>query len=124
MADLAFMPYVKTLFISAKTGQRIHRVLGLVDEAYEQYTRRISTGLLNDMLGEAIMLNEPPTDGGRRLKIYYATQVSIKPPTFVIFVNQPDLMHFSYQRYLENYLRKTFGFDGTPVRFILRQRKE
>ncbi len=124
MADLAFMPYVKTLFISAKTGQRVHRVLGLVDEAYEQYTRRISTGLLNDMLGEAIMLNEPPTDGGRRLKIYYATQVSIKPPTFVIFVNQPDLMHFSYQRYLENYLRKTFGFDGTPVRFILRQRKE
>ncbi|MFZ5974212.1 MAG: ribosome biogenesis GTPase Der [Bacillota bacterium] len=122
--ELAFMSYAKTMFVSARTGQRLHRVLKVVDEVYEQFSRRISTGLLNDILGEALLLNEPPADAGRRLKVYYATQASTKPPTFVIFVNQPELMHFSYQRYLENYLRKSFGFEGTPIRFILRQRKE
>ncbi len=122
--DLIFMPYAKTMFVSAKTRLRLHKVVDTVDSAYEQYTRRISTGLLNDILREALLLNEPPIDNGRRLKVYYATQVSIKPPTFVIFVNQPELMHFSYQRYLENYLRKSFGFEGTPIKFILRQRKE
>ena len=123
-SELAFMPYAKRLFISARTGQRLHRVLRTVDDAYEQYTRRITTGLLNDIVGEAVMLNEPPSDAGRRLKVYYATQAAARPPTFVVFVNQPELMHFSYQRYLENYLRKTFGFEGTPIRLVLRQRKE
>jgi len=99
-------------------------VIRYVDEAYEQYSRRITTGLLNDILGEAVMLNEPPSDAGRRLKVYYATQAAIRPPTFVVFVNRPELMHFSYQRYLENYLRKAFGFEGTPIRLVLRQRKE
>ena len=123
-SELAFMPYARRMFVSALTGQRLHRVLRHVDEAYEQYSRRITTGLLNDILGEAVMLNEPPSDAGRRLKVYYATQAAIRPPTFVVFVNQPELMHFSYHRYLENYLRKAFGFEGTPIRLVLRQRKE
>lgn len=121
-ADLAFMDYVPILFISAKTGQRVNKILGLVQHAYEQNCLRVSTGTLNDIVNEAITITEPPSDKGRRLKIYYATQVSTKPPTFVLFVNEPALMHFSYKRYLENYLRKSFSLDATPIRLIVRQR--
>lgn len=122
--QLIFMPYARPMFVSALTGQRVHKILQQVDAAYEQYTRRITTGLLNDILGEALLIQEPPMKKGRRLKVYYATQVSIKPPTFVLFVNDPDLMHFSYLRYLENNLRKAFGFEGTPIRILLRARKD
>lgn len=121
-ADLAFMDYVPILFISAKTGQRVNKVLEMARHAYEQNCRRISTGTLNDIINEAITITEPPSDKGRRLKIYYGTQVSIKPPTFVLFVNDPNLMHFSYKRYLENYLRKSFGLDATPIRLLIRER--
>lgn len=122
-SDLSFMDYVPMLFISAKTGQRVNKIMDLVRLVYEQNCRRISTGVLNDIVNEAISVNEPPTDNGRRLKIYYATQVSTKPPTFVLFVNDADLMHFSYKRYLENYLRKSFGLDATPIRIIARTRE-
>ena len=120
--DLAFMNYVPFLFISAKSGQRINKVLELVEEVYAQSIRRISTGTLNDVVNEAVTMSEPPTQNGRRLKIYYATQVSVQPPTFVIFVNDSTLVHFSYERYLDNYFRKTFGFDGTPIRILFRTR--
>ena len=121
-ADLAFMDYVPILFISAKTGQRVTKVLELARHAYEQNCMRVSTGTLNDILNEAVTVTEPPSDKGRRLKIYYGTQVSTKPPTFVLFVNDPELMHFSYKRYLENYFRKSFGIDATPIRLIIRAR--
>ena len=121
-SDLAFMSYVPMLFISAKTGQRVNRVLEFADQVYEQTCRRVSTGTLNDVISEAITITEPPSDKGRRLKIYYATQVAVKPPTFVLKVNDPDLMHFSYQRYLENYLRKSFSLTGTPLRMYIRPR--
>ena len=121
-ADLAFMSYVPMLFISAKTGQRVNKVLSIAKQAYAQNCRRIPTGTLNDIVNEAITITEPPSDKGRRLKIYYGTQVAIKPPTFVLFVNDPALMHFSYKRYLENYLRKSFGLDATPIRMLIRQR--
>lgn len=124
LADLAFMSYVPMLFLSAKTGQRVNRVLDLADSVYEQSCRRISTGTLNDIVGEAIAVNEPPSDKGRRLKIYYATQAAIQPPTFIVFVNDDALVHFSYQRYLENYLRKSFGLEGTPIRLFFRNRKK
>lgn len=120
--DLAFMDYVPILFISAKTGQRVNKVLGLAQHAYAQNCMRVSTGTLNDMINEAVTVTEPPSDKGRRLKIYYGTQVSIKPPTFVLFVNDPELVHFSYKRYLENYLRKSFALDATPLRLIIRRR--
>ncbi len=123
-ADLAFMSYVPMLFISAKSGQRVNKVLELADEVYKQACTRITTGTLNDVLNEAISVTEPPTDKGRRLKLYYMTQVSVKPPTFVVKVNDPKLMHFSYQRYLENYLRKTFGLTGTPIRLYPRARNK
>lgn len=122
--DLAFMSYVPMLFLSAKTGQRVDKVLTLVNDVYDQSVRRITTGTLNDIVGEAITVNEPPSDKGRRLRIYYATQASIQPPTFILFVNDEKLVHFSYQRYLENYLRKSFGLDGTPIRLIFRTRGE
>ncbi len=122
--DLAFMNYVPQITISALTGQRVHKVLGLVDEVYAQTTRRITTGLLNDVLDEAVSLVEPPSDKGRRLKIYYATQVAIRPPSFAFFVNDPAIVHFSYLRYLENYLRKSFQLTGTPIRLFLRNHKE
>ena len=124
LVDLAFMSYVPMLFLSAKTGQRINRVLDLADSVYEQSCRRIPTGTLNDIVGEAVMVNEPPSDKGRRLKIYYATQAAIQPPTFIVFVNDETLVHFSYQRYLENYLRKSFGLEGTPLRLFFRSRKK
>ena len=122
VSDLAFMSYVPMLFISAKTGQRVNRVLEFADQVYEQTCRRVATGTLNDVISEAITITEPPSDKGRRLKIYYATQVAVKPPTFVLKVNDPDLMHFSYQRYLENYLRKSFSLTGTPLRMYIRPR--
>ena len=120
--DLAFMDYVPFLFISAKTGQRVHKILELCNDVYAQSTRRISTGTLNDVVNEAVSMSEPPTQNGRRLKMYYATQVSTQPPTFVVFVNDSTLVHFSYERYLENYFRKTFGFTGTPIRILFRNR--
>lgn len=122
VADLAFMSYVPMLFISAKTGQRVNRVLEMADQVYEQTCRRVATGTLNDIINEAITITEPPSDKGRRLKIFYATQVAVKPPTFVLKVNDPALMHFSYQRYLENYLRKSFALTGTPLRMYIRPR--
>ncbi len=121
--DLAFMSYVPQLYISAKTGQRLNKIIDLVDEVYAQSIMRVPTGMLNDVLNEAVTVTEPPSDKGRRLKIYYATQVSVQPPTFVLFVNDPSILHFSYQRYLENYLRKTFGLTGTPIRMIVRKRE-
>lgn len=121
---LSFMPYAKRIYISAKTGQRVDRLFTVIDEVLENASRRISTGLLNDCIREAVMAVEPPTSKGRRLKIFYATQPSANPPTFVLFVNDVELMHFSYQRYLENYLRKTFDFSGTPIRMLIRARNE
>lgn len=121
--DFAFMDYAPTLFVSAKSGQRLNKIIGLVNEVYAQSSIRVPTGTLNDVLSEAIMMNEPPSDNGRRLKIYYATQVSSNPPTFVFFVNEPNLLHFSYKRYLENYLRKSFKLTGTPIRLYARKRK-
>lgn len=121
--DLAFMQYAPVAFISAKTGQRVSRVLELVRHVFEQASLRLSTGMLNDMLGEAMAMTPPPTDRGRRLKIYYATQVGIRPPEFVFFLNDRERMHFSYERHLENQLRHNFGFEGTPIRFIYRERE-
>ncbi len=123
LVDLAFMSYVPMLFISAKTGLRVNRVMELAEYALEQNSIRISTGKLNTIVNEAVTMNDPPLSGGRRLRIYYATQVSTKPPTFVIFVNEPDLMHFSYKRYLENYIRKSFDIKATPLRLIIRKRE-
>ncbi|MBQ9299778.1 MAG: ribosome biogenesis GTPase Der [Clostridia bacterium] len=120
--DLKFMDYAPVLFISALTGQRVHTVLDAVDQAYAQASKRVPTGMLNDVLGDAQIALQPPMSGGRRLKIYYGTQIGVCPPTFALFVNDEDLMHFAYQRYLENQLRKAFDFSGTPIRFALRQR--
>ena len=116
------MSYAPVLFLSALTGQRVHRVMDLVRSLYEQATRRITTGVLNDILADAQAYLQPPATSGRRLKIYYATQQDVKPPTFMMFVNDMNLLHFSYERYLENHFRKTFGFEGTPIRFQLRER--
>ena len=121
---LKFMDYAPVLFISALTGQRVPKVLDTVKDVYEQTSRRITTGLLNDMLADATAAQQPPFSAGRQLKIYYATQQSVCPPTFVLFVNDESLMHFAYQRYLENQFRKSFGFEGTPLKFILRQKKQ
>lgn len=114
------MTYAPILFISAKTGQRVNNLFEQINYVYMQTNSRITTGMLNDMLSEATMRVQPPSDKGRRLKIYYMTQVSVAPPTFVIFCNRADLFHFSYQRYIENNLRETFGFKGTPIRLIIR----
>ena len=122
--DLLFMSYAPLLFISALTGQRVDRIFELIHSVHEQSIRRINTGLLNEVITRIVAALEPPTEHGRRLKIFYATQVSIAPPTFVLFVNEPPLLHFSYQRYLENQLRLAFGFEGTPIRLIARRRKE
>ena len=121
--DLAFMNYVQYLFISARTGQRVNKVIEAAEAAYAQSIRRITTGVLNDVVNEAVSMQEPPALSGKRLKIYYASQVSIQPPTFVIFVNDESLVHFSYKRYMENYFRKTFGFEGTPMNLYFRNRK-
>ncbi len=121
---LAFMPYAEILFISAKTGLRIPRLFEAINMVIENQTLRIQTGVLNEILTEAVAMQQPPSDKGKRLKIYYMTQVSVKPPTFVIFVNSKELMHFSYTRYLENKIRDAFGFKGTSLKFIVRERKE
>ena len=120
--DFSFMPYAPFLFISAKTGQRVDRLFDLIKHVANSNSMRIATGMLNDVLAQATARVQPPTDKGRRLKIYYMTQASTKPPTFVCFVNSADLFHFSYQRYLENRIRETFGLEGTPVRFLVRER--
>ncbi len=122
--ELGFMQYAPTLFISAKTGQRINKIIELVDFVAEQNSTRVATGTLNNLVREWIHLNPPPTDKGRRLKILYATQAGVKPPTFVFFVNDHELMHFSYRRYLENQLRSSFGFEGSPIRMVVRQKDE
>ncbi len=119
---LAYMPYAPILFVSAKTGQRVSNLFERINYVREQSTLRVSTGMLNDVLGEATMRVQPPTDKGRRLKIYYMTQISVAPPTFVIFCNDAELFHFSYQRYIENCLRDTFGFAGTPIKLIIRMK--
>ncbi len=120
--DFSFMSYVPFIFISAKTGQRVEKLFEMIKFVADQNSMRISTGMLNDVLSYAVARVQPPSDKGRRLKIYYMTQASTKPPTFVMFVNRADLFHFSYQRYIENQIRTTFGLEGTPVRFIIRER--
>jgi GTP-binding protein len=124
MNDFSFMPYAPIIFISAKTGQRVDRLFELIKYVNEQNTMRISTGKLNDILADATARVQPPSDKGKRLKIYYMTQASTKPPTFVCFCNNAELFHFSYQRYLENQIRGIFGLEGTPVRFVIRERGE
>ena len=121
---LSFMPYAEIVFISAKTGLRISRMFETLDAVIENQTMRIQTGVLNEILAEAVAMQQPPSDKGKRLKIFYMTQVAVKPPTFVIFVNDKELMHFSYTRYLENKIRDAFDFGGTPLRFIVRERGE
>ena len=121
---LSFMPYAEILFVSAKSGQRLHKIFETIDVVIENNSMRVATGVLNEIVAEAVAMQQTPTDKGKRLKIYYVTQVSVKPPTFVIFVNDKNLMHFSYTRYLENRIRETFGFKGTALRFIARERKE
>ena len=118
----SFMDYAPVLFISAKTGQRVDKLFVMINNVYEQANRRLSTGVFNDMVNEAVAMVPPPQDKGRHMKIYYGTQVSICPPTFVLFVNDKELSHFSYERYLENQVRKNFGFEGTPIRFLLRNK--
>ena len=122
MNDFSFMPFAPIIFISAKTGQRLDRLFELIKYVYTQNTMRISTGKLNDILADATARVQPPSDKGKRLKIYYMTQASTCPPTFVCFCNNAELFHFSYQRYLENQIRSTFGLEGTPVRFVIRER--
>ena len=119
---LAYMTYAPIQFVSAKTGQRVVKLFEQIKYVYGQNVMRVPTGMLNDVLGDAMIRTQPPSDKGRRLKIYYMTQVSTAPPTFVIFCNSVELFHFSYQRYIENCLRETFGFKGTPIRLIIRQK--
>lgn len=121
---LSFMQYAEIMFISAKTGQRLPKLFDMIDMVIENHTMRIETGVVNEIMAEAVAMQQPPSDKGKRLRIYYITQVSVKPPTFVIFVNDKELMHFSYTRYIENRIREAFGFRGTPLRFIIRERKE
>jgi len=121
---LSYMPYAEMLFISAKTGQRLPKLYETIDMVSENHAMRVSTGVLNEIMSEAVAMQQPPSDKGKRLRLYYITQVSVKPPTFVIFVNDKELMHFSYTRYIENQIRDTFGFKGTPLHFIIRERKE
>ncbi|MBQ8415835.1 MAG: ribosome biogenesis GTPase Der [Clostridia bacterium] len=120
--ELAYMPYAPILYISAKTGQRVTTLFERINYVYNQSVTRITTGMLNDVLGDAMIRVQPPSDKGRRLKIYYMTQIGVAPPTFVIFCNNVQLFHFSYQRYIENCLRETFGFSGTPIKLIIRMR--
>lgn len=121
---LSFMSYAQIVFISAKTGQRLPKLFETIEMVIENNSMRVATGVLNEIISEACAMKQPPSDKGKRLKIYYSTQASVKPPTFIIFVNDKELMHFSYLRYLENQIRETFGFKGTSLKFIVRQRKE
>jgi len=122
--DLKYMSYAPIVFISAKTGQRVDKLYAMIKNVEEQNSMRIKTGILNDVLTDATTKVQPPTDKGKRLKIYYMTQVSTKPPTFVCFCNDKELFHFSYQRYIENQIRQTFGLDGTPIRLLVREKDE
>ena len=121
---LAYMPYAEIMYVSAETGQRLPKLFEMIDVVMENQTLRVATGVLNEIMAEAVALQQPPSDKGKRLKLYYITQVSVKPPTFVIFVNDKELMHFSYTRYLENKIREAFGFRGTSLKFFIRERKE
>lgn len=121
---LAYMTYAPLLFVSAKTGQRVDRLFEMINGVYASARKRVTTGMLNDMLNDATARVQPPTDKGRRLKIYYMTQTGIQPPTFVIFCNNAELFHFSYQRYIENQIRRTFGFEGTPIKLIIKQKED
>ncbi len=121
---LSYMPYAEILFVSAETGQRLPKLFETIDAVMENHAMRVQTGVLNEIMVEAVAMQQPPTDKGKRLKLFYITQVAVKPPTFVIFVNDKELMHFSYTRYIENKIRDTFGFRGTPLKFIIRERKE
>ncbi len=121
---LAYMPYAEILFVSAETGQRLPKLFETIDAVMENHAMRVQTGVLNEIMVEAVAMQQPPTDKGKRLKLFYITQVAVKPPTFVIFVNDKELMHFSYTRYIENKIRDTFGFRGTPLKFIIRERQE
>jgi GTP-binding protein len=121
---LSFMSYAEIVFISAKTGQRVNKLFETIDMVYENHCMRVGTGVLNEIMARAVSMQQPPTDKGKRLKLYYITQASVKPPTFVIFVNDKEMMHFSYTRYIENQIRDTFGFAGTSLKFIIRERKE
>lgn len=121
---LSYMPYAEIVFISAETGQRLQRLFETIDMVLENQSLRVATGVLNEIMAEAVAMQQPPSDKGKRLKLYYITQVSVKPPTFVVFVNDRQLMHFSYTRYLENKIRDTFGFKGTSLKFIIRERKD
>ena len=121
---LSFMPYAEILFISAKSGQRLNKLFDMIDLVIENNSMRVATGVLNEIVAEAVAMQQPPSDRGRRLKIFYMTQVAVKPPTFVIFVNDKELMHFSYTRYIENKIRDAFDFGGTPLKFIVRERGE
>ncbi len=121
---LKFIPYAEILFISAKTGQRIGKIFESIEEVIQNQNLRVKTGVLNEIMAEAVALQQPPTDKGKRLKLFYITQVSVKPPTFVIFVNDKELFHFSYQRYIENKLREAFGFNGTSIRLLIRERND
>lgn len=121
---LAFMQYAELIFVSAQTGQRLIKLYDIIDTVIENHSMRVGTGVLNEIMTEAVAMQQPPSDKGKRLRLYYITQVSVKPPTFVIFVNDKELMHFSYTRYIENKIREAFGFKGTPLRFIIRERKD
>ena len=121
---LSFMPYAEYIFISAETGQRLPKLFELIDAVRQNQNMRVATGVLNEIVSEAVAMQQPPTDKGKRLKIYYVTQVAVKPPTFVVFVNDKELMHFSYTRYIENQIRNAFGFRGTSLKFIIRERKD
>lgn len=121
---LSFMSYAEYLFVSAETGQRINKLFDMIDVVIQNHSMRVATGVLNEILMEAVAMQQPPSDKGKRLKIYYMTQVSVKPPTFVVFVNDKELMHFSYTRYIENKIREAFGFKGTSLKFIIRERKD
>lgn len=121
---LSFIPYAEIMFVSAQTGQRLSKMFELIDAVIESQNLRVATGVLNEIMTEAVAMQQPPSDKGKRLKLFYITQVAVKPPTFVIFVNDKELMHFSYIRYIENKIRDTFGFRGTSLRFIIRERKE
>lgn len=118
-----FMQYAPIILISAETGQRVHKIIGAINDVFGSYANRIGTGVLNDVIGQAILMNQPPSDKGKRLKIFYVTQAGTKPPKFIIFVNDKQLMHFSYQRYLENQIRKAFKFEGTPIKFEIREKR-
>jgi GTP-binding protein len=121
---LSYMPYAEIMYVSAVTGQRLFKLYDMIDMVIENQNLRVATGVLNEIMTEAVAMQQPPSDKGKRLKLYYITQVAVKPPTFVIFVNDKELMHFSYTRYLENRIREAFGFRGTALKFFIRERKE